>query len=761
MKKKGILLCIISLFLFMFIAVNDISAKEYESRYISTAYPLNSVTVGELSLTELEFVDNSDSSTLSFGIIGKITNYSKDNLSYKITIKYFDKYQNEVLTTFFQQSLNSRESKRFIRMSDSSDIKQGYKLSDINLYKVIISTTEESSGREEILYYPSKNGDYSDYEYVVDKYDINVKVGLDNILNITENLDVYFNEYKHGIKRNIPLRNEVTRLDGSSDIVRARISNVNVNSKFSNSRNGNDYTITIGDANKYVSGSVFYSIEYDYNLGKDKAKDYDELYINLIGNEWDTAIGNVSFKIEMPKEFDASKLGFSTGYKGSTSSDNILFDVEDNVISGTYHGILESGQALTLRLELPEGYFSEVKYFNSFVDVLFYLIPVISLVICFVLWAIYGKEEEVVKTVEFYPPEELNSLELAYIYKGKAEKEDVASLLIYLASKGYIKIVEDDSGNFVRSNKTKIIELKEYDGNVESERIFMEALFKKADLNKDGLLEIELKDLKYKFAKTIDKILKDINSKSNKKVIFNLNSKLAIFMYILIGISILFTIGFPTIYMSEVLFLLPTLIIILFYIPFWISIFKTRSIAMLLFIIFHQGAFMSALPITSAIIHDSFCRIGVLIGVASIIAMFILAKHIPKRTKYGQEMYGEIEGFKEFLDTCEKQQLHHLTLQNKEYFYDILPYAYVLGISDRWINKFAALGLHEPEWMDVRSDFSVETLDRFVHSTMDSAVTNMSATRSSGGSGGGFSSGGSSGGGSSGGGSGGGGGSSW
>lgn len=761
MKKKGILLCVISLFLFLFVSVSDITAKEYESNYISVIYPFNSITVGELSLTELEFVDNSDSSTLSFGIIGKITNYSKDDLTYKITLKYFDKYQNEVLSTFFEQSLNSRGSKRFIRMSDSSDIKQGYKLSDINYYKVIISTSEESSDTEDILYYPSKNENYNDYEYVIDKYDINVKVGLDNVLNITENLDVYFNEYKHGIKRNIPLKNEVTRLDGSNDVVRARISNVNVNSKFSNSRSGNNHIITIGDANKYVSGSVFYSIEYDYNLGKDKAKNYDELYINLIGNEWDTVIGNVSFKVEMPKEFDVSKLGFSTGYKGSTSSDNIMFDVEDNVITGTYHGILESGQALTLRLELPEGYFSEVKYFNTVSDVLFYLIPVLSLVVCFVLWMIYGREEEVVKTVEFYPPEELNSLELAYIYKGKAEKEDVASLLIYLASKGYIKIVENDSRNSLRSNKTRIIELKKYDGNDESERIFMESLFKKAALNKDGLLEIELKDLKYKFAKTIDKILKDINGKSNKKVIFNLNSKCAIFMYILIGISALFTIGFPTVYMGEALFILLTIIIMLFYIPFWKAIFETKSILMLIFIMFHQGAFMCALPITSAIVHDSFCRIGVLIGVVSIITMIILVKHIPKRTKYGQEMYGEIEGFKEFLDTCEKQQLQHLTLQNKEYFYDILPYAYVLGISDRWINKFAALGLHEPEWMDVRSDFNVDTLDRFVHSTMDSAVTNMSATRSSGGSGGGFSSGGSSGGGSSGGGSGGGGGSSW
>jgi len=761
MKKKGILLFVIGLFLFSFLSLGTVCAKEYESNYISVKNSANTITVGELSINELEFVDNSDSSTLSFGVIGKIINYSNENLKYKITINYYDVRQNEILTTFFEQTLNSRQNKKFIRMSDVSDIKEGYNLSDIYYYKIIISTSETSSETENIAYYPSKNENYKDYEYVIDKYDINVKVGKNNVLSVTENLDVYFNEYKHGIKRNIPLKNEVVRLDGSTSIVRAKVSNVNVNSRFSKSNENDNLVIKIGNVNKFVIGGVFYSIDYDYNLGRDKAKDYDELYFNLIGTEWDTAIGNVSFRIEMPKEFDASKLGFSVGEYGDTSSDNIHFDVEENVITGNYHGILESGEGLTVRLELPEGYFSGVKYFNNLGDILLFIGPFIFLLISFVLWWKYGKEEEVVKTVEFYPPENINSLELAFMYKGEATKEDVASLLIYLASKGYIKIVEDVSSVKVRANKTRIIQLKEYDGNVESEKIFMESLFKKAKPNDEGLYEVELRDLKYKFASTIDKILKEINSKKNKSVIYNLNSKYTLFMWILIIVSICIVVGWPTISYSGFVMLIPTVIIMLFYIPFWNVIITTKNKALLFFILFHEGAFICALPIGQIIFKDSFFRLGILIGVLCIIAMFFLIKHIPKRTKYGQEMYGEIEGFKEFLETCEKPQLEHLTLQNREYFYDILPYAYVLGLSDRWINKFAVLGLHEPEWIDTHDNFSAETLDKFIHSTMESAVTNMSATRSSGGGSGSFSSGGSSGGGSSGGGSGGGGGSSW
>ena len=52
-------------------------------------------------------------------------------------------------------------------------------------------------------------------------------------------------------------------------------------------------------------------------------KDKDEFYFNIIGNEWDTVIGNITFTIIMPKNFDPSTLGFSSGKQGNTSNKNI------------------------------------------------------------------------------------------------------------------------------------------------------------------------------------------------------------------------------------------------------------------------------------------------------------------------------------------------------------------------------------------------------------------------------------------------------
>lgn len=127
---------------------------------------------------------------------------------------------------------------------------------------------------------------------------------------------------------------------------------------------------------------------------------------------------------------------------------------------------------------------------------------------------------------------------------------------------------------------------------------------------------------------------------------------------------------------------------------------------------------------------------------------------MPKRTAYGNEMLGKIRGFKRFLETAEKPQLEKLVQQNPEYFYNILPYTYVLGVSEKWISQFETIALKAPDWYDSTNDFNIHNFGNFMNTTMKYTTVAMVSSPSS-------SSGSSSGGGSSGGGSGGGGVGSW
>lgn len=670
---------------------------------------------------------------------------------------------------------------------------------------------------------------YSYYDYIINSYDVDIKVNEDNTFNITETIDVNFNEYKHGIFRKIPLKNTISRLDGTTSKNRGQIYDVEVNNEFTTSKENGNFIIKIGSPNYTVTGDKSYTIKYTYNIGKDPLKEKDEVYYNIIGNEWDTIIKKVTFTINMPKDFDESKLGFSSGLKGSTDNTNVSYNVIGNTITGSYNNILGVGEGLTVRMELPEDYFINEGYRVDKTMFLYFLVPSICLLISVLLWYLYGKDDNVIETVEFYPPEGYNSLEIGFLYKGKADNKDVTSLLIHLANKGYLRIhngdydfsskklnlddetleeaklkiaefetkIEQEKLQNPSSPKIRIYEnllevykdidkpinyeltktekikinlfdgkseftiekVKDYEDNNVLERIFFNGLFKKHDI-------VTKHDLYDEFYKTMNVILSNINSKKNKKQIFTstFSFKFAAVILMII-ISILTIIGIPTMEYSggEEIFI--TIFLTLFYIPFYaVGLSKNIPIGFRIiwlgFTIFHSSAFFSTLPIRIALTSDILYLTGFVLGVGCIIGMFICFNHLPKRNKYGNEILGKIRGFKNFLETAEKEKLEMMVYENPSYFYDILPYTYVLGISDKWIKKFESIALKAPDWSDDDINFNVNNFGDFMDKTMSSAQRVMSTSKSSssGSSIGGSSS---SGGGSSGGGSGGGGGGSW
>lgn len=95
----------------------------------------------------------------------------------------------------------------------------------------------------------------------------------------------------------------------------------------------------------------------------------------------------------------------------------------------------------------------------------------------------------------------------------------------------------------------------------------------------------------------------------------------------------------------------------------------------------------------------------------------------------------------------EKEKLETMVLNNPNYFYDILPFTYVLGVSEKWIDKFEMISSQSPTWYNNSNDFNVRRFHIFINSTMSQASTLMSSSPSSSGgassSGGGSSGGGS------------------
>ena len=416
-------------------------------------------------------------------------------------------------------------------------------------------------------------------EYDIQTYNINMIVKEDNTFEITENISAYFNVPKHGIYRKIPLKNSITRVDGTKSNNRAKIADISVSENYTTSNENGYKVIKIGNANQTLTGKHSYTIKYKYNIGKDPLKNADELYFNLIGDQWDTTISNVSFTITMPKSFDKSLLGFSSGNIGSMDSSNVIYNVNGNTITGNTINTLNAGQALTVRLTLPEGYFVGTNSSNMDVfSILIIILCVIFVLIADRLWAKYGKDEQVIETVEFYPPEGYNSAEVGFLYNGSVDTKGIISLLIYLANQGYLKIEEtEEQGIFKKSKGFRITKIKEYDGNNEYERMFFDGLFKasrartismskvkeimqeaksqgekisfqdalemSAD-NYDNKDSVTASDLYDNFYTTLNRIKSKINAKENKNKIFesSASSKGKYLILMIITVYILITV---------------------------------------------------------------------------------------------------------------------------------------------------------------------------------------------------------------------------
>ena len=725
-----------------------------------------SFDTGNLEFHNFKFIDNTKNSSLSFGVTAKIINKNDNEKKYETEIYFYDKDSNEIAHSKVSHVAIAGEG-IFNHFLNASEL-HGNKISDIKYYLLSINSNVKETSNISI---PSKNPLYVNNDYVIDKYDVNMIVNSNNTIDITETITAYFNVSKHGIIRKIPTLNNVTRLDGTTNTILAKIKNLNVNDNYTTSRNGNYYSIKIGNANKYITGEKQYVIKYTYDLGKDKNKNYDELYFNIIGDSWDTVIGNVTFNITMPKEFDSTKLGFSKGITGSTDNKGILYSIKNNVISGSYNGILGKNEGITVRCELDDGYFVQEK--KSLLSYIILFIPEIALILSLLIYYYCKNKDVIVDTVEFFPPDDYNSLEIGYLYKGKANDNDVVSLLIYLANKGYIKIEETEEKFLFTYKIIKIYRMKNiYEGDNELERKFFDYLFirgKEVDYNGKKTLMVTSYQLRYSFYKSIDKILNIINSKENNKKILKSAFLVKFLLTIFLIAAIIGTFAVP-IYQIIGIFPFESLLILVFYIPFFVSAIYAKGmpivfrIFVLLFITVHFLFMTSGFGLISIISENIEIIFYLILGIISITVIGYLLINIKIRTDYGNKMYGRIKGFKNFLKTTEKEKLEAMVEKYPTYFYDILPYTYVLGISKKWIKKFETIAVPEPTWYDSSTPFNINSFSSSFNRTMSTLSNSMTSSPSESGGGsssGGSSSSGSSGGGSSGGGSGGGGGSSW
>ncbi len=594
------------------------------------------------------------------------------------------------------------------------------------------------------------------YSYTTDSYDVDIVVNENNTYEIQETISVNFAENKHGIYRYIPIGN-------FKDMGQMNIDNIYVEDyKYQYYTESDNMVIQIGDGSVYVRGKQEYKISYDMTIYEDRDETRDFFYLDVIPTGWETPMESTSVTIKFPKKIDAGDLEVYVGRYGSNSNNEAVWEYDKSAKTLTVEtGYLRQGTGITVFCELPEGYWEgEASYILGKIAAM--ALGTILPVLIILLWFFFGRDKKIIPTVEFYPPEGMNPAEVGYVMDGTADKKDLLSLIIYFADKGYIAIEEIDKKDFI------ITKLKEIDGNEKNfaQTLFI-GLFRKGDSVRVSELDEEFGD---NYLTAHEQLYGHYYKKKNRQISLT-SSILQLVAAVFLVMAEVITLVCAQWYSGLIIpTILGALAIFATAIVLAINMVRTNKI--------HTmskkkklvgGAITWTIQVVAVALYSY--AIATMLGIiwftavlfALIFGACVAVIQMQQRTKRSIELMGKLLGLKNFIETAELDRINMLVEENPNYFYNILPYAYVMGLTDKWAKNFENINMTRPTWYygtSNRDMFDVWMMSRMLNNCNRSISNNIKYTvhEDSGSGGGGFSGGG---GGFSGGGFGGGGGGSW
>ena len=609
------------------------------------------------------------------------------------------------------------------------------------------------------IYLPEENTDYT-----INNYNVEIIVDKDKTLTIKEKITATFTEPYKGIVRYIPTTETIGEVDENGNIINSK-NYVNTIFDFEydkeNSTSGtqlikrysdNGYEFFyLGSYSNFV-GTKTFAFSYKLNPGDDRDTEKDSFYFNIIGTGWDTKIENLSWQITFPYSVENWDYYIYQGRVGEDAIGEKLL-LNGNTISSSATN-LDYGEAITLKLDFEQGYFSFDRNLTfDYVLLACFLILTIAIIILFVR---YKKKEPIVDVVEFSAPDNLTPTEAGFIYDGATQGKDLASLIVYWADKGYLNII--DNGN-------KNCELKKVNNLPETakihEKIYFNSLFENRETVQIKNLGIKEGNAALSAKKSVDST-KNIYFLNTGKYIFQILNFLVLAFNIACGLRLgfeahSFWLGTSRIAIAIVICLIINSRLIN------IELEKTKKLITrvfkyILYSLVFIGSYLVNILYTETYCDPMLSRFYFII--LSII-LFITIAHLEYRTKKGREILGKLNGLKRYIELAEKDRLEALVKDDPKIFYHILPYAYVLGVSDIYIKKFENIPIASPEFVVSTSPISTlltisflnrnlniisQSLTNYLPSVSKSIIRTVgSATLSSGGHigrGGGFSGGG-------------------
>ncbi|MDR1124218.1 MAG: DUF2207 domain-containing protein [Elusimicrobiota bacterium] len=445
--------------------------------------------------------------------------------------------------------------------------------------------------------------------------------------------------------------------------------------------------INFGDDNYITTGEHIYKLIYNVQYAVSPFKNYDEVYWNVTGSDWNFPIEKASFELVLPqgvKTID-DKISLYTGTRGSKESFAKRVPIDGRLIFETA-GILPSGSGFTVAVPFQKGIVN-IKiplWQNQFLQTIL-LVMLFIIVLIYMYWAYnkVGRDPKDTIVTEFKPPKDISPAFMRYFLNRNFDTKIFAVALASLAMKGAISIKSEKS--FVSGGKT-IIEKLQMNAPVEElspeEENIINFFGEKTTLG--ASISTEEKQMLAKRIKEIEKEMKERNKQYRVK-----NNEYLILPLVIFGIATVLCFWLNNLFGDR---LGNAIFVVLAFQIF--AIFKQN-------ISYDKKSLIGALFVYGGL-FVFLCRLTVykLVGYANLvffvyfmlIASYIFALLIDNVTEQGRRLTAHIKGFKRYMETAEKYRAELSDPTDAEkIFCDYLPYAFALDMENKWMAIFSTV----------------------------------------------------------------------
>lgn len=544
----------------------------------------------------------------------------------------------------------------------------------------------------------------------VKSYKIDCDIKNNREINIVETIQVYYYN-NSGFFRDIPV-------NGGEKVRNLKVSQENNKDLYYNVTYEDNFVVIEVDDDRLKTGeTITYVLQYDYLLTKAQEGD-NILEFNPVGTGFEKDVYNVEILMNLPSGYLNGKC-----YKGAAgSSDEYAFESTESANGtavSTSIPFLERNKGVTFYLEFEDGslttYFDFTPYWFILTGAALFVIIILLKLLCF-------NKNTLTPVVNFEAPNQMNPLMMGKLIDNKINSEDITAMIFYFADKGWLKINLDNQKDplLIRIAQNLPESCDNY------EKLMFDNIFGKE-------YSVRTSSLKYSFYRTVEKVSAMVNTKT--KGLYSSGSLgisiiFAILGGLLLGITPLLIavtqVSSTLLILTPFLALLPALFIYALTETIKYNSLKWKKKTKLLFCLpvalicaVLTGAYMLFVP-NFLIGYLPKALLCIICCICIISSVFLISK-----TKSYKEQLNQIVGFKNFILLAEKDRLEMLLEDDPQFYYHVLPYAQVLGVSDKWEEKFEDITVAPPKWV------TSSTLDNIIEFHLLNSIIRTSSVKMS------------------------------